>query len=272
MPSHLNAHAGSRQLCEDLFASLQSKIPDLQLARAKDTCGFYQLNHNRFAYVYHRTDSFHIRVYFRGIDSAPPVDTTGTLDIQVRPKVEKGWDKELPYFVNIEQRSQVESAANVLFSFAFPLAKRKGKGKYSTAPTPIATDKSEALPGRVETTNYRILRDTELARKIKAMHEYKCQICGHTIILLDGSFYAEAHHIKPLGEPHNGPDIAGNILCLCPNHHAEMDYLASSIVLTNIRVHPEHLIDQQYVTYHNELRTSKHPREMERGQASKLTK
>lgn len=161
MPSHLNAHAGSRQLCEDLFASLQSKIPDLQLARAKDTCGFYQLNHNRFAYVYHRTDSFHIRVYFRGIDSARPIDPTGTLDIHVRPKVEKGWDKEFPYFVNVEQRSQVESAANVLFSFAFPLAKRKGKGKYSTVPTPIATDKSEALPGRVETTNYRILRDTE---------------------------------------------------------------------------------------------------------------
>jgi predicted restriction endonuclease len=57
------------------------------------------------------------------------------------------------------------------------------------------------------------------------LHEYRCQICGKRIALPDGGFYAEAHHIRPLGSPHNGPDHVGNILCVCPNHHVALDYL-----------------------------------------------
>ena len=41
--------------------------------------------------------------------------------------------------------------------------------------------------------------------------------------------YAEACHIKPLGEPHNGPDQASNVLCLSPNMHVLFDYGAISI-------------------------------------------
>lgn len=254
MPSHAGAHTDSQRLCDTLFASMQSRIPNLQVARAKDTCGFYQTDHNRFAYAYHRTSSPQIRVYFRGEIPTPPVDPTGTLDIHVRPKVEKGWDKELPYFLIIDQEAQVEAAAQLLINFALPLSSRRGQARKANITTPIASDKSEAPAGRTETTTYRILRDTELARRIKYIHEFKCQICNHSIRLPDGSAYAEAHHIKPLGEPHNGPDIAGNILCLCPNHHAEMDYLVSPLVLENIRTCPEHHIDTQYVEYHNALR------------------
>ena len=130
-------------------------------------------------------------------------------------------------------------------------------------PTPVASDSSQELPIRTKITSYRILRDTPLSRKIKALHKYKCQICNHTIILPDGAFYAEAHHIKPLGEPHNGPDVAGNILCLCPNHHAEMDYLVSPIVLANIDTISSHSIDPQYVAYHNDLRTKNYPKQTE---------
>jgi putative restriction endonuclease len=31
-------------------------------------------------------------------------------------------------------------------------------------------------------------------------------------------------HIRPLGAPHNGPDVKENIIiCLCPNHHVLFD-------------------------------------------------
>ena len=33
----------------------------------------------------------------------------------------------------------------------------------------------------------------------------------------------EVHHIKPLGSGHQGPDYPGNMLVLCPNHHAAFD-------------------------------------------------
>jgi hypothetical protein len=117
--------------------------------------------------------------------------------------------------------------------------------------TPTASDTADVVPGRVQTTTYRILRDTQIARHIKILHEHKCQLCGHTIVLPDGTRYAEAHHIKPLGEPHNGPDVAGNILCLCPNHHTEMDYLV--VPIKQIAVVPQHAIDQAFVDYHNKL-------------------
>lgn len=106
-------------------------------------------------------------------------------------------------------------------------------------------------PERVETTVYRILRDTDLARQIKALHDYRCQICGLTIQLPDGSFYAEAHHIQPLGAPHDGLDTRGNIICVCPNHHAELDYGVISISADSLGDSDAHVIEMPYIDYHN---------------------
>jgi hypothetical protein len=120
---------------------------------------------------------------------------------------------------------------------------------------PTATQEASDLPQppaeRVATTTYRILRDTELARRVKSIHRFECQICGSTIQLPDGSRYAEAHHIQPLGGSHNGPDVIGNILCLCPNHHAELDYGVTALPLTALRLSDAHPVSPQYVEYHN---------------------
>ena len=47
-------------------------------------------------------------------------------------------------------------------------------------------------------------------------------MCGTRIESPSGP-YAEAAHIKPLGRLEDGPDVAANILCLCPNHHKLLD-------------------------------------------------
>jgi hypothetical protein len=123
----------------------------------------------------------------------------------------------------------------------------------STPPTQKAVDLTEPAPHRILTYSYRILRDTELARHVKVLHRFECQVCGHSIVLPDGSRYAEAHHIQPLGDPHNGPDIIGNIVCVCPNHHAELDYGVFAIQLSVFRHADGHSIDSKYVEYHNRL-------------------
>jgi predicted restriction endonuclease len=97
---------------------------------------------------------------------------------------------------------------------------------------------------------YRVLRDTALARRLKELHQDSCQICGTQLQLSDRA-YSEAHHIKPLGKPHNGPDIAENILVLCPNDHALLDYGAMELDLTKLRQEPNHRIAPEYVNYHN---------------------
>ena len=113
--------------------------------------------------------------------------------------------------------------------------------------TPFASDISE--PQETErhlVTTYRVLRDTALARRIKADRNYECQVCQVRILLGDGTPYAEAHHIRPLGNPHNGPDHPGNIVCACPNCHVKLDYGATKIDQTLFgNVHPD------FIHYHN---------------------
>lgn len=75
---------------------------------------------------------------------------------------------------------------------------------------------------RVESVVQRQVRDSNLSRKVKAIYDHQCQVCGVRLETKAG-FYAEGAHIKPLGKPHNGPDELTNILCLCPNHHVLFD-------------------------------------------------
>ncbi len=113
--------------------------------------------------------------------------------------------------------------------------------------TPVAFDIKEPLqPDRVKQETYRILRDTSLARSVKEENQYRCQLCGAKLELNDKTPYAEAHHVKPLGAPHNGPDVRQNILCVCPNHHVLLDY--GAIQLDESRLAK---IEKEYIRYHN---------------------
>lgn len=120
------------------------------------------------------------------------------------------------------------------------------------ASTPCALDITEP-PTRVVSTTYRILRDTHLARIVKALHKNECQLCKHTIQLPDGSRYSEAHHIQPLGKPHNGLDTISNIICVCPNCHTELDYGVRSLEYSDLFTIPQHTIDEKFILYHNKM-------------------
>lgn len=117
-----------------------------------------------------------------------------------------------------------------------------------TYKTPIAVDiKEPAQPRGILQETYRILRDTELAREVKYINDYRCQICNTTIELYDNLLYAEVHHVKPLSSPHNGPDVRGNIICVCPKHHVLLDY---GVLKLNGKFLKN--IDEEYIKYHNE--------------------
>lgn len=106
---------------------------------------------------------------------------------------------------------------------------------------------------RHEISIYRVLRDTQLARKIKAQHSNSCQPCNHSILLPNGSRYAEAHHIMPLGIPHNGPDISQNIVCVCPNHYVELDLGAIEISVAAIATAEGHSVSEEFIRSHNQV-------------------
>lgn len=114
-------------------------------------------------------------------------------------------------------------------------------------------------PNRKETAIQRIVRDTKVGQALKALYDYKCQICNAQIETNAG-FYAESAHIKPLGKPHNGPDTLDNVICLCPNHHVMFDYGAISIaddlsllgIKGKLTVHKKHSISLECIKYHRE--------------------
>ena len=129
MSSHSIASSGSRSLCEQLEEALRSSIPEIDSVHRKHTCGFFRPNRNRFAYVFHNRSEPQIKVYLRGDPTIRPSDSSGILAIDVRPRIEKGWEKEFPYYFILDKESQVRRAADVLLTFSFPLSIKKNEDR-----------------------------------------------------------------------------------------------------------------------------------------------
>lgn len=116
-----------------------------------------------------------------------------------------------------------------------------------------------SAPERREMMVQRLVRDTAQGRQIKALYDYRCQMCGTRLEGLAGP-YAEAAHIRPLGSPHNGPDTLDNLLCLCPNHHVLFDHgsvgIGEDLSLIGaegrLRVHPQHRVSEKHLQYRRE--------------------
>lgn len=115
-------------------------------------------------------------------------------------------------------------------------------------------------PQRTEVTTSRVIRNSQVGSNVKSLHNYTCQICSLRLETPAGP-YAECCHIKPLGKPHNGPDVPENVLCLCPNCHVLFDNHALqltddlNVVESNkgLRLHPQHKIGINYIKYHRGL-------------------
>jgi predicted restriction endonuclease len=133
---------------------------------------------------------------------------------------------------------------------------------------PVAGDiEKPTLPPTHEVTLHREIRDTKLTRQLKQLYHNKCQVCGK-VIKLPGQEYSEAHHLKPLGRPHSGPDVPGNVIVVCPDHHAEFDFGAIAVEPVTLKImhivsdnpvvgqrldlHPSHTLDAKYLLYHLE--------------------
>lgn len=94
----------------------------------------------------------------------------------------------------------------------------------------ITRDPPDEDPAFATSTVTRRIRDTAVSRQLKALYGQKCQACHNAIPGFKGRFYSEGAHVRPLGRPHLGGDRRDNLLCLCPNHHTQLD-LGGMIIL-----------------------------------------
>lgn len=60
-------------------------------------------------------------------------------------------------------------------------------------------------------------RNQWLAESLKSYYTHRCQVCGNDFLPTYGTPFSESHHIQYIRD--GGPDISGNIVVLCPNHH-----------------------------------------------------
>jgi putative restriction endonuclease len=120
---------------------------------------------------------------------------------------------------------------------------------------------SNQEPDRISSYTTRIVRDTLASEAVKDAYDHVCQSCS-TRLERPGGAYAQAAYIRPLGRPHNGPDRADNILCLCPNCHVLFDGWAFAIedegtiigalsgTLNEIKAHT---INRDHLAYHRHM-------------------
>ncbi|ADG74130.1 SRA-YDG domain protein [Cellulomonas flavigena DSM 20109] len=132
-------------------------------------------------------------------------------------------------------------------------------------PEPEGVAEPEDDPAYAVTVVTRRIRNTAVAQHVKEMYERTCQVCDREVSIL-GGLYVEGAHIRPLGRPHVGPDSVNNVLCLCPNHHVQLDYggivIGDDMRVTEretgsmigpLRLKPGHNIDLAHVRYHRAL-------------------
>lgn len=116
-------------------------------------------------------------------------------------------------------------------------------------------EKLEVVPEQKRVTVTRIVRDTSLSRFLKLLYQQQCQICEMTFKLPSGGKYAESHHVRPLGKKHRGIDHQSNMLVLCPNHHAMIDY---GVIAIQPKTHKLLAIDRKALEQRTHLSLLKH--------------
>jgi 5-methylcytosine-specific restriction endonuclease McrA len=121
----------------------------------------------------------------------------------------------------------------------------------AVAPAAIDVDSND-LPERIRTEISRIVRDTETARALKRLYAGQCQLCGNKLEIKPGEFYLEAHHLKPLGGDHRGPDVPENLVCDCPNCHVLLDFNSRPVKQGALKV-SLHAIGKEFIQYHNDI-------------------
>ena len=104
-----------------------------------------------------------------------------------------------------------------------PYSEKKKKEKHKKF------DPKEKIIGKAKRSKsevWRYVRNTIKVKELKNLYHNKCQICSNTFqyetVSGDFEFYSEVHHYNPLKK--QSDDDFGNMIVVCPNHHARFDY------------------------------------------------
>jgi hypothetical protein len=177
---------------------------------------------NRFAHVYHRGKEAIVRVYFRGEISVPISEPTGSVVVQRREKVEKGWDKEFPFFASISTDESISALAKLLVAVAYPLSEQKRKGLATgdlVDSTLVADIKTIISDKKTDPTTVQALVNARVGQgkfglAVRELWKHRCAVTGaSTKAALEASHiqsWADSNDAQRL-DPNNGLLLTANL-------------------------------------------------------------
>lgn len=212
---------------DDIIDAFISSKPELKMKEIKD-------------YVFKNRGSS-----FEGYKNRYSFDQTIQKIVEIRTPTKKGYIGEQVFVSPVTGYYQLSDKQRWL-----------NKRKVETIDEQIAKLGNEAEILDLETTRTLreiniISRNPNLVRGLKTLYGNTCQICGTKIKIKDEVFYSEVHHIKSLGQPHNGPDSVKNMLVVCPNCHVMLDFKTIKILKDKIKFLEPHKVDDSLIEYHN---------------------
>jgi hypothetical protein len=167
------------------------------------------------------------------------------------------------YQVRADDRLTIERLSEREGLYLLKVERELRRGEDTLADADLVLVSCDILepPPRVRAEVLRIVRDTAKAKRLKTLYDHRCQLCGIRLPISNNTYCIEVHHLRPLGAEHSGVDDFGNMLVLCPNHHALFDYrvprfLSPDVVELwgeRITITCKHLIDAAVTGYHNRL-------------------
>jgi len=154
--------------------------------------------------------------------------------------------RPIPYAELIKQADGTPLSDDFKYSYSLVKIADAGAADARHIAADLATP-----PARIDAVVSRIVRDTALTRQLKSQYDDRCQLCGIRLEFSTGQSYSEAHHLQPLGRPHNGPDVRANIIVVCPNCHALCDHGGVTLARATLTTVKGHEIADEFVEYHN---------------------
>lgn len=129
----------------------------------------------------------------------------------------------------------------------------------------VEGEQGAEAPDRKAYQVQRIVRSSAIVDQLKKDYDHTCQVCQVRLETQVGG-YSEGAHIKPLGNPHKGPDTRENLLCLCANCHVQFDkgafvidedlqvrWLVAERPSTPLVVSKKHVLSADCLEYHRGL-------------------
>lgn len=166
-------------------------------------------------------------MYFRGDPNLMPPDVSERVPINRRDKVEKGWDKEYPYFVELREAEDVEVLAQYLVNISYPLSGRKRDASPSRGTLKDNSLEDEVLweGAKVTITANRYERNSVARKLCIAKWGTRCAACSIDMSEVygpRGAGFIHVHHLNPIGKQKGEYrlDPINDLRPVCPNCHA----------------------------------------------------